>query len=58
VEDRLAAFQQGDLKIEILQDLDQRLLETRDLETVLDPPDEEHRVDSRADVLKEAADEA
>ena len=41
-----------------MQDLDERLLEPGDLEAVLDPPDESHRVDVGADVLEQAADEA
>ena len=42
-----------------MQDLDERLFETWDLESVLDPSDEQDRVDPRdADVLEKTADEA
>ena len=40
-----------------MQDLDQRALQARDLQTVLDASNESYGVDLRADVLKETANE-
>ena len=40
-----------------MEDLDQRAAESRDLEAILDAPDESYRIDLGADVFKEAANE-
>ena len=40
-----------------MEDLDQRAAESRDLETILDAPDESYRIDLGTDVFKEAANE-
>lgn len=57
VHDRLAAFEEGDLQVEVVQDLDERAFEAGDLEPVLDAADEPDRVDLRPDVLEQSADE-
>lgn len=41
-----------------MQDLNQGVLEAGDLKPILDPTDEEHRVNPSSDVLEKAADEA
>lgn len=58
VQDRLAPLHERDLQVEVLQDLDERHLEPRNLEPVLDAADEADGVDLGADVLEEASDEA
>lgn len=57
VQDRLAALEQRDLEIEVVQDLDERALQARYLEPVLDAADEPDGVNLRADVLQQAPDE-
>lgn len=57
VEDGLAALEERDLQVEVVQDLDERFLEPGNLEAVLDTPNETDGVDFWADVLKKTADE-
>lgn len=46
-----------DLKIEVLEDLDQSLLQPGDLEPVLDAPNEQNRVDARSNVFEKTSNE-
>lgn len=57
VEDSLATLQERHLQVEVMEDLDQRAAESRDLEAILDAPDESYRIDLGTDVFKEAANE-
>ena len=57
VKDSLAALQEGYLQIEVVENLDQRTAEPRDLEAVLDASDESNRIDLGSNVLEEAANE-
>ena len=58
VQNRLAAFHEGDLEVEILEDLNQGQLEAGDLESVLNPADKPDRVDLGPDVLEQAPDKS
>ena len=55
VQDRLAPLEQRDLQVVVVQDLDERSLESRDLQPILYPSDNANRVDLCTDVLEQAA---
>ena len=57
IQDRLTPFQQGYLQMEILQDLDDRLFQPRNLQPIPDPPNQTNRADLHTDVFKETSDE-
>lgn len=44
--------------MKILQNLDQRIFESRNFEPILDTPNETDRADFGANILKQAADES
>ena len=56
-EDGLAALEQRDLEVEIVQNFDERALEAGDLESVLDTPYQTDWVDLCTDILEQAANE-
>lgn len=58
VHDSLASLQQRYLEMEILEDLDERFLEPRNLEPILDTTDQANGVDLRTDVFEQTADES
>ena len=57
VQDGLATFEKRDLQIEVVQDLDERALETWDFHPILDATDEADGVNLRPNVLQQSTDE-
>lgn len=56
MQDSLATFQQRDLQIKVLQYLNQRRLQSRYLQTVLNTTYEADRIDFGPNILKQATD--
>jgi hypothetical protein len=57
VQDDLAAIEERHLQVEIVQNLEERWLQPRDLEPVLDTPNKSYGVDLWSDVLQQSANE-
>lgn len=58
IQDSLTAFQERSLQVEIMQNLDQRSLETWDLKSIFDSTDESYGIYLSSDVLQQPSNES